>query len=79
VGNGVVLVLPDPDLEKLRPLREVPATENKGALLRMLRLFAYCTKWVPDSELRDIGNIEQNMERSKLTLYWRCHALRTRR
>ena len=41
-GTGVV----KPDLERLQPLRELPAPHNAKSLKRTLGLFAYYAKWV---------------------------------
>ncbi|PFX19708.1 Retrovirus-related Pol polyprotein from transposon 17.6 [Stylophora pistillata] len=44
VGNGLIA----PDQERLRPLREFPPPENLQSLKRVVGMFAYYAKWVPN-------------------------------
>ncbi|XP_046841983.1 uncharacterized protein LOC124436099 [Xenia sp. Carnegie-2017] len=44
VGNGVIA----PDQERLRPLKSFPPTENSKSLKRVIGMFAYYAKWIPN-------------------------------
>ena len=44
VGNGMIR----PDPERLKPLLEFPPPNSKPSLKRVLGLFAYYAKWVPE-------------------------------
>jgi len=44
IGNGVIA----PDEERLRPLKEFPPPENIKALRRVVGMFAYYAKWIPN-------------------------------
>ena len=44
VGNGIIR----PDPERLKPLREFPPPTDFRSLKRLLGLFAYYAKWIPD-------------------------------
>ena len=44
VGNGIIT----PDQERLRPLKEFPPPENPRSLKRVLGMFAYYAKWIPN-------------------------------
>jgi hypothetical protein len=45
VGNGII----KPDKERLKPLQDLPPPANIKALRRVLGMFAYYAKWIPDS------------------------------
>ncbi|XP_064080604.1 uncharacterized protein LOC135197465 [Macrobrachium nipponense] len=42
VGNGVI----KPDMERLRPLQELPPPTSQGSLKRAMGMFAYYIKWI---------------------------------
>ncbi|XP_064081956.1 uncharacterized protein LOC135198315 [Macrobrachium nipponense] len=42
VGNGVI----KPDMERLRPLQEIPPPISQGSLKRAMGMFAYYAKWI---------------------------------
>ena len=44
IGNGVIA----PDQERLRPLQEFPPPENLKSLKRVVSMFAYYAKWIPN-------------------------------
>ena len=44
VGNGVIA----PDEERLRPLQEFPPPKNIQSLRRVVGMFAYYAKWIPN-------------------------------
>ena len=44
VGNGVI----KPDMDKLQPLKNLPPPTTKKSLLRVLGMFAYYAKWIPN-------------------------------
>ena len=44
VGEGIV----KPDQERLRPLQEYPPPTNTGSLRRVVGMFAYYAKWIPN-------------------------------
>ena len=41
-------VIKFPDQERLRPLKEFPPPENPQSLKRVLGMFAYYAKWIPN-------------------------------
>ncbi|XP_046862179.1 uncharacterized protein LOC124455579 [Xenia sp. Carnegie-2017] len=44
IGNGVIA----PDQERLRPLKSFPPPENSKSLKRVIGMFAYYAKWIPN-------------------------------
>jgi len=44
VGDGII----KPDQERLRPLQDYPPPTNLGSLRRVVGMFAYYAKWIPN-------------------------------